>query len=272
MSLPDARTWFTRHDATLVLAQTSVTEFVPLREDDKLRVRSELQELEAFPMTYFRIGDLRCSELASAVSAFDAQSEYVQIDPFVPSFWRTFWRETPRDGHEIVLRRQMEGWIGLRLDEQVFMLWSNPRNFTNSVEDTQTLERILSRFRSQRRRRQERFREELGDALESCERNRGDIDAFAMWASANPRRCPGWRFYFEVLQAWIRNVTDHAKDGDVNDITNIFGVPYVDMATLDARFVDYAKQATRELKRIDATVDYDRRVFKSFSDIVHAVG
>ena len=270
MSAEEARRWFVERGATLVLSYTSVSEFVPVDEHDRLRVRSELNTLESFPLTYARIGDIRCSELRNAVAARSNDAPYATPDIFVSHFWRTFWSE-PRDGHDIVLQRQLERTIDLRLWEQVFMLWSRPSNFINAPEHTASIQRILDRHRAAKKRRKERFREELREAVESCDLSPDAVPLLASWINGDPKHCAGWRLYFEVLQAWIRNVTDVAKDGDLNDLTHVFAVPYVDLATLDGRFVEYCRQATAQLAKLDPTVTYAARLFPSFSAIVAEV-
>lgn len=270
ISADEARTWFVKHNATLVLTHSNVSEFVPVSESDRLRIRAELITLESFPLTYARVGQIRCAEFRNARVALREHTAYVAPDIFVSTFWRTFWPE-PGGGLNVVLTRQLERMVGLRLWEQVFVLWSNAANFVNAPADTAAVQRMLTTLRSAAKPRRARFRDELRHAAESC----GDSDEvppeLPSWINADPNRCAGWRLYFEVIQAWLRNRTDCAKDGDVNDLTHMFAVPYVDFMTLDVRFVEYCRQASDELQRYDSSVNYAARVFPSFAALCAAL-
>jgi hypothetical protein len=95
---------------------------------------------------------------------------------------------------------------------------------------------------------------------------------FERWLQSTPSIAPGWRLQYEVLREWAGNTGDRAKDGDLHDMIHVFGVPYVEYATLDRRFIDYVSRASRRLRRVDGQVDYDSRVFRDFSSLVSHLG
>ncbi len=271
MSVAEAREWFEVHGATLVLAQSSVSEFVPVWEADKLRVRSELQELEEFPITYIRHGDIQCRELALAVAAFTAGFEPQQLDPYVPQFWRTFVPLKAANFSDVVLIQEMERRVNFRLHDQVFMLWSNPTNFQNDKRTTVRLQHILDSVRANTTTARHQFKAEIAEALSVCKVAASDVAGFEKWIRGKPSVAPGWRLHYEVLKEWAANVTDNAKDGDLNDVTHLFAIPYLAYATLDRRFVDYATRAARRLRHFDNSIDYELRLFRSFSEMVKAI-
>jgi hypothetical protein len=266
MSVDDARAWFHERNAKLVLSHTTVSEFVPVDDPDRLRIRGELQQLESFPVTYIRFAELLRVEARLARKAFAAGEEYPRFIPFRREFWQTFWPLVPEDGEEIVLTRELERRLNYRLDEQVFDLWTRSNNFRNLHAHTARLQRKMSAFRADVRPRRERFRSELQDALD--EERGPDFEALAKWLSADATRAPAWRLLYEVLEQWRANKADDAKDGDLNDITHITFLPFVDAATLDGRFVTYVCQAAQQLRQRTAAIDYDRRVFRSFAEVI----
>jgi hypothetical protein len=270
MSLADAQLWFAAHDATLVLSHTTISEFVPADESDGLRIRWELQQLERFSPVYIRLGDLACAELFLADRARASGEEYPRFEPYVPTFWRTFWSLYSADGEDIVFRRELERRVAYRLDEQVFELWVRPDNFRNLAQHTTRLQNKIRSFREDSRPRKLRYRNELSDTLSTCEWGTTDVEPLAKWLNASPTRAPGWRLTYEVLEQWRSNTGDDAKPGDIHDLTHVGCVPYVDAATLDGRFVTYVNQAAKEMRTRVPAIDYEHRVFRSFADMVAA--
>ena len=271
-SVAEADAWLRKRAATIVLSQTSVSEFIPVATTDRLQVRRELQQLEKLPITYMRLGDLRCPELTNAVAAFARQQPYTSIGPFVKRFWQTFWSYDPTNGHDITLTRHLERQINFPLHEQVFMLWSRPANFMNTQADADRMQQILERQR--RQTPQQRFRDDLRTAFETCNRRlREDaFEQFAKWLDDKPKIAPSWRLFWQVSEELTLNHHDRAKPGDVNDLTHVSTTPYVDGVTLDGRFLNYTRQATAKLRRLDPTIDYERKLFRSFAEIVQHYG
>lgn len=270
MSVGEARAWFEARGATLVLAHSSVSEFVPVSEKDKLRIRAELLELERFPIAYVRLGDIQRRELWPALEAFGAGAMPRPLDPYVSQFWRTFWDYEQTSLHDVLLTQEVERRVNFRLHDQVFMLWTNPVNFQNQRSLMVGVQSILDGIRADTRTTREKFDAEVPSAMEACGFSHPTV-GFAAWLRSRPTVAPGWRFHYEVLQEWAANTTDDAKSGDLHDIVHLFGIPYFDYATLDRRFVDYASRATKRLREIDASINYDSRVFRTFGDIVKAI-
>jgi hypothetical protein len=266
--LATADKWLRERNAEIVLSHTSVSEFVPAATTDRLQVRWELQELERLPVSYIRLGDLRCPELWLAARAFAESRPYVPFDPYVTSFWRTFWNLIPEDGKEVAQTRELELRVNFRLDEQIFMLWTRPENFMNTESDKQSLQSVLDAYR--KRTPRQRFREDVEAAMNDCNGSLElDLDVFVAWLQDRPRVAPAWRFFWQTAEELTLNTTDLAKPGDLHDLLHLSATPYVDAVTLDGRFRSYARQATRKLRSIDDSIDYDRRLFGSFEAIIH---
>ncbi|MEK6374510.1 MAG: hypothetical protein AABO58_17635 [Acidobacteriota bacterium] len=262
-----ADAWLRERNAFIVLCHTSVSEFVPVATNDRLRVRWELQQLERLPTLYIRLGDLSRAELLHAVAAYAARAPAVAVEPFVEAFWQTFWEFDPSSGEDVAITRQLERRVGFRLDEQIDMLWTRPENFMNTQLTADSLQQILDRQR--RRTPHERFTNDLVAASEDCETILGsDFEPFVKWLQETPRATPAWRLFWQASEELMLNREDVAKPGDVRDLTHVSVVPYVDAATLDGRFLSYTRQAAAKLRRIDASIDYEGRLFRSFDAIV----
>jgi hypothetical protein len=262
-----ADTWLRERDASIVLCQTTISEFIPVATDDRLRVRWELQHLERLPTEYIRLGDLAAAELTNAAAAYAAHLPLVAPRPFVSTFWQTFWSYDRSNGEDVAITRQLERRVRFRLDEQVDMLWSEPETLMNTRTRADLMQEILDRQRL--RTPHERFIDDLVAALSDCEMTgETNIDRFANWLWARPRAAPAWRLFWQTSEELTLNHEDVAKPGDVRDLTHVSAVPYVDAATLDNRFLSYARQATAKLRRIDASIDYEGKLFRSFEAIV----
>lgn len=270
MSVGDARAWFEAHGATLVLAHSSLSEFVPVGEKDKLRIRAELQELERFPIAYIRLGDIQHRELKLAVEAFVVGSVPKPLDPYVSRFWQTFWDYEATSLHDVLITQEIERRVNFRLHDQVLMLWTDPINFQNKPSFTVRIQNILDGIRVDSGTALEKFNAEVPAALSGCGYATPPV-GFEAWLRTQPSVAPGWRLHYEVLQEWAGNTSDNAKDGDLHDVVHLFGVPYFDYATLDRRFVDYASRAAKRLQQIDASINYESRIFRAFGDIVNAI-
>jgi hypothetical protein len=271
MSVRDAREWFEALGATLVLAHSSVSEFVPVDETDKLRIRAELQQLEEFPVAYIRLGDIQCVELERAVKAFNTGGDPQPLDPYVSHFWQTFWDFEPKTFQDILNTQEIERRVNFRLHDQVLMLWTNRVNFQNRPELTVGVQRILNSIRENYQTAEEKFYAELPDALNSCGCLPAETPGLEAWLRSTPSVAPSWRLHYEVLQEWAANTTDNAKAGDLHDVVHLFAIPYVEYATLDRRFVDYASRASKRLRQIDGRIDYGSRIFRNLADIINAI-
>ena len=271
MSVDEAQRWFEERNATLVLAQSSISEFVPVGEKDKLRVCDELQRLESFPIKYIRLGGIQPSELMAAGESYAADAAPQSPDPYVSHFWRTFWPLKPLTFHDMLLTQEIERRVNFRLHDQVLMLWTDPINFQNKPEFTARMQATLDAIRDDHRSARQKFDAEVPEAFSACGLHLPNRPGFEHWLRSSPSVAPGWRLQYEVLKEWAGNTGDVAKDGDLHDMLHVFGVPYVEYATLDRRFVDYVSRASRRLRRLDQKIDYDSRVFHDFRSLAAQV-
>ncbi len=272
MRVDEAHRWFEERHATLVLAQSSVSEFVPVEEKDRLRVRDELQRLESLPISYIRLGGIQAGELRLAGEAYASRTEPRHFDPYVSHFWRTFWPLEQLTLEDVVLTQEIERRVNFRLHDQVLMLWTDPVNFKNKPELTAGVQAILDSIRGDGRSARQKFEAEVPEAFSACELQLPSRTGFERWLQSRPSIAPGWRLQYEVLREWAGNTGDRAKDGDLHDMTHVFGVPYAEYATLDRRFIDYVSRASRRLRRVEGQVDYDSRVFRDFSSLASHLG
>ncbi len=273
MSIAEGVEWFRQRSATLVLAFSSVSEFVPPSETDWLKVRAELQALESFPHCYIRLGDIQCGELEAAVSAYSTKQAPASIQPYVSDFWRTFWPLRPTTFDDVVFMNELERRVGFRLDEQVRLLWSDKRNFRNETGMTARVQGILDGWRAGTGSALTRFSAEIPEALASCGSNLGQstVDSMARWLFELHSLASGLRLHYGVLFEYAANMTDSAKSGDLSDVSHLFGIPYFDFATLDRCFLDYVTRASQRLRKFDSRVDDTDRVYRSFGELVKAL-
>jgi hypothetical protein len=267
MRVDEAQKWFEERNVTLVLAQSSISEFVPVGEKDKLRVRDELLRLESFPIKYIRLGGIQPTELSAAAESYWADAAFPSHDPYVRHFWRTFWPLKPLTFHDVLLTQEIERRVNFRLHDQILMLWTDPINFQNKPELTARMQAILKSIRGNHDSPREKFDAEVGEAFRACGLQLPPRPGFERWLRSCPSVAPGWRLQYEVLKEWAGNTSDTAKNGDLHDMTHVFGLPYVEYATLDRRFVDYVSRASRRLRHFDRQIDYDSRVFHDFRSL-----
>jgi hypothetical protein len=164
MRVDEAHRWFEERHATLVLAQSSVSEFVPVEEKDRLRVRDELQRLESLPISYIRLGGIQAGELQLAGEAYASRTEPQRFDPYVSHFWRTFWPLVQLTLEDVVLTHEIERRVNFRLHDQVLMLWTDSVNFKNKPELTGGVQAILDLIRGDGRSARQKFEAEVPEA------------------------------------------------------------------------------------------------------------
>ena len=109
IALTDLDQYLRTRGHQLVLTSTNVREFVaPLMTDnDFLKMRGLLQDLEALPVCYLREATILHEELAAAWRAHEDGRDYIGIDPYVMR-----WDETlfPGDAPSRI-------FVAFRLDE-----------------------------------------------------------------------------------------------------------------------------------------------------------
>jgi len=243
---------------SLVYSLENIIEVVVPRE--LLESRRRLQALEKLQnRCILALPTIRRLEFTAAVRAFEAEAEAEQIDPFVPSWYRTYL--TPGEqNHQDML-------VNYRLADQVLpLVKGNSSIFRHKQLRAAYLQNAVSQDRAVEdavRRSRIRFENGVKEVLRRCNipiPQRG-ITKFSHWLRANPARCPGWRLFHDSYLKYCSNVGDDVKVGDVSDWATIVYLPYIHAMTLDRRMVEYSGAAALNLKRLNAKIDYKARIF-----------
>jgi hypothetical protein len=70
---------------------------------------------------------------------------------------------------------------------------------------------------------------------------------------------------FHAIQA---NLTDIPKDTDIPDLAYIPALPFVDYLTLDRRMHSYAVRVSRQITKVNPTVNYEKRLLRSVRELL----
>ena len=231
-------------NAQVAVSPTVVFELAaPLvRGSGRTVVSRRLNRLEELPLTYLVDWRIRELEVREAIEALESKRPYIDVDPTVPrldaamdvtggrvgthiylnfplsEIVLTIWQETPD-----VLRERLD------LQERLRALLSDDRALPR-------LPSLLAHFRTKLRRDFSTY--ELADP--SC-----GVEQLADWIFEVPSRCPGTRLSYEVYHHIRNNLGDPGFTQDFGDFSHLECLPYVDIATLDRRIVDYVGRASR---------------------------
>jgi len=273
ISADELETYLRAGNHEVVLSNTSVREFAgPLaRGGDFMRLRPLLQRLESIPHTYVKEVTIVAEELAAAAESFLVGGEPADIRPFVDRWDRTML--PLRDGRPGIGSML----VGLRLDEIVHAIYrSDAQLFAPLERYTPALRALLNADRELLRTGQAPAREQFVRSVKKHAARHGvrlpegREDEFGEWIYANPDRCPGLRLSIEVFRALTANYGDLPEPSDFGDLSQIFVVPYVDVATLDNRIRAYVRSASRKIVRMGGTHNFIERIFGNVSDVVAA--
>jgi len=236
---------------------------------DFLRIRGNLQSLEAMPHTYLAEVKIPGIEIQSAVEAFTGGTEYREVFPYVSRWDGTLMTRSQN------LTEHFKRLVGLRLDDIVHDVYRyQPQAFAPLHEGLPNLVTLLQQDRELLRTGKVPAREHF---IRSIKKHAdyhkvpllvGKEEEFARWIYSDPRRCPGLRLNHEVYRRLMRNYTDVPEVGDFVDLNLIFAIPYVDAATLDHRMREYCSQAARSLMRVGLAVDYRERLYRDLAAIM----
>jgi hypothetical protein len=262
LSLPDFRHRLQGKGAEAVLSYTNVREVAaPMATTGEiLRIRAVLNQIEALPVCYIREAFIIVDELKSARRSFDSGRDYEPIDPFVPRWDYTF------QYHESAAK----DYVGYSLFNIVNdVSKSNPQVLLHDRKFAEGLRNLFSNERQMPRNIKKspsaNFPSSVARHLQFYRLRTpvGGVDAFGKWIYADPTRCPGFRFCYEMYHAVQANLSDIPKDGDIPDMTHFYAIPYVHYATVDRRMHGYGVQVARGLSRVDPRIKYEQRLFRS---------
>jgi len=272
ITLRDFETYLNAGNHRVVLSSTSVREFAgPLaRGGEFLRLRPLLQSLERLPHTYIKEVTILAVELEAAVAAFSASVEPEPCSPFVDRWDRTFM---PLPGGRQPIAEML---VGLRLDETVYYVYRhNPQLFAPPEHHLAALKAIFDADRALLRCGQAPARQHFIRSVKKHAAShhvvlpRDREEEFAEWVYKSPSRCPGLRLGHEVSRALMANYNDVPEVGDFSDFAQVFAVPYVDAATLDNRFRDYCRTASRKIVRMGGLYNYSERICRDLTEVMN---
>lgn len=257
------------HGNQVVLTYTSVREFVaPLASDGEfLKMRALLQDVESLPLLYINEAKIQLLELLEAREALANNREYADIDPYVKRWDQTFsLRPT-----------EMDMLVNVRLDEMVYALWKKnpanllfPKNFSEGARRQISSDRALPA--GARRRPREVFTNSVGKHLARFEVfvPGEELVRLGAWIYQNPLRAPGVRLHFDSYHALRNNSQDMLRDNDVSDFSYFWAVPYVDAVTVDRRMCNYTKGVAARLHKLNARIDYAKKIFPNLKALLDA--
>jgi hypothetical protein len=255
----------------IVLSFTNVRELSsPLAMGAEfLRIRPLLQCLERFPHSCMKEVTIVAAEIHSAVSAFNAGTEYEDCSPYVSRWDHTL--STPPGQ----LGSPTDNWINFRLDDIIYLInRTNPRVFSPPSQHLPALREQFQKDRAALRAGQAPARQHF---IESIKRHAtthrvalpsGHEDEFAEWVYQNPKRCPGLRLAHETLRAILANYADIPETGDFSDLAHIYAVPYAGATTMDRRMRHYCSVASRKMVRFGSQVNYADRLYDDIATLM----
>jgi hypothetical protein len=259
----------------LVLTSTNVREFVAplITDNDFLKMRKLLQNLEALPVCYLREATILHQELAAAWRAIESGSNYDGIDPYVGR-----WDETIFPGEA-----PSRIFVTFRLDEIIHRLWRRPSKPLlmprRHIDWTRAnIEREREITDAERLSLKRNFIGSVGRHLqvgkhfrvEETVIDRTALDGFGKWIYADPHRCPGFRLHYNTYHELVRNFRDIPKDSDLLDFAHIPAIPYIDAITMDRRMTDYVTRVSRRLSAEYASTNYGDRIFPKLAPLLDA--
>lgn len=267
ISVGDFRQRLESKGGKLVLSYMNVRELAaPIAmTGEVLRIRALLHKLEELPVCYIREGFIQRDEVKSGLAGFNNGKEYSSIDPFVRRWDYTFF-----DGESAA-----KDYINYSLFDIVYDLSQQnpsillyPKKFGAELRRRFSVERQMPR--GVKKTPSANFPDAVGGHITQWglpAPTKGLRD-FAKWIYSDPAMCPGFRLSYEMYHAVQANLTDIPKDGDIPDFAYVPALPYVDYLTLDRRMYGYALGVTRSLSKLNPTLSYQKRLFRSAHELL----
>jgi len=232
-------------------------------------VRPFLQALESLPHLFLREVSIFAIELQAAIDAFATGTEYRDPSPYVRRWDHTILNAPGEQ------RPVEDNVVGQRLDKLVFLIsLSRPDVFAPPRHHLPMLQTIIESDRNLLRSGKMPPKQHFTISLKKHAASHrvalplGREDEFARWIYSNPNRCPGARLNHEIFRSITQNYGDKPEVGDFTDLALTTAIPYVDVATLDARMRDYCGRASQKMLRFGAANDYAARVYEDVADII----
>jgi len=204
-----------------------------------------LNKLESLPLTFANEVKIPILELAEAIRAFRLGQEVEPVDPFVARLDAAV---------PLVGQSPTERFLNYPLAEIAFDLWQNsPDVLRSHPEHAGKLRGAVQQWRATAKAAGDRSdfvaavcelalqNARFGLRLEGV-----DLKGLGKWLWDSPARSPGISLWFRVRNHLVRNRHHQIRDSDVADLSWMWLLPYVDVATLDRRMKDYVRRAMTE--------------------------
>lgn len=256
--------------AALVLGFTNVGEFTP-KGTDLQHVENLADQLEQLPHTFIRQPSIRAKEFKEAFAAHHDKRAVRPIDPYVPKFWRAFWK--PVLGTvDLIVHPMADELDRMPISQQLRILLQNPESLMFDEADAQKLQKVLDDDRARLGTSRGSFKSFRVGVISQLQQARlpepvGGIDAFAEWIYKNPTICPGWRLGHDVYEEFRSDLQSPAKKGHIPDFSHFAVIPYVEKATLDRTWRTYAQRAADRLARAGLNTTYISRIYPDLAEI-----
>lgn len=260
------------HHVSLVYTFTNVMESIPRARSLSYQA-TFLNRLESLPHIIVKHTAISTYEFADARESFHAAREPNPCLPVVPSFWRIF--QHPPDSIDSKTELFHAVFDQLGLAEQIILALSDRKSFDFSSMHRDDLEIILDMHRKQLATSEPGkvlFRHAVTQQLHSMNLTVDDIEKFAGWLFRFPTVCPGWRLGHEAFQELRRDRDVKLRKSDVPDLSHVYLVPYVALATLDGQWRSYCERATRRLCGQGFSIDYDARIVANTATVLDRLG
>ncbi len=242
----------------LVISAVNIFEFAaPVAQGKSMAEKlNRLEELPHKWISFIRITPL---ELQEAKDAFLQGREYQNISPFVRRFDETC----------VIGKSSTSDFINYPLSQIVYDLWTEDKGIFKGIKKAgiNELRRLfaLDRAMDNPPSLLDGFVETIDRHLKMCKVSvpAKGLREFAEWIYNDPARCPSVRLGYEVYHKALLNIEDIPKDGDIYDNGHVGCLPYVDLLSLERRWLTYVSQANKGI-----SMTYHTRLCKNVSEIL----
>lgn len=268
--IEDFQAVLTSVGATLVVCPRNLEELAAPLEmaGPHSSVMSTLNRLERLPLCFANEVKIPMLELDSTSRAFRAGRDVEPVDPFVSRMDEA----VPLAG-----KNPTRHYLNYPLAEIAFDLWqSKPSTLRSSPRFGEALRGAVEARRSTSAVAGDR-REFVQSIVEIARSHvpfgldiEGvNLEELGSWLWDDPRRSPGISLWFKVRHQLFRNKSDRIKDFDVADLSWMWLLPYVQVATLDRRMKGYVERAvaTGSIAQCAAVFGSLREVLDSLKQI-----
>ena len=231
-------------DHKLVYSLLNIIEIAEplLHNNMKTNVMALLNRVEETPHVYIHTSRIPLLELESAIRAYFNGEEYSNINPYVQRFDYTV---------DLDAQPTTKDYLNYSIAEIIWDLYSfkvlgGLDSYAKKLKTIFAKDRMLSHKPS--------IENHFSTCLERTFKlydvasPSDDIKSFANWIYSDHTRCPSLRLGYEVFHKMIKNMGDETTPSDMEDLSHIDCLPYVDFLTLDKRMCSYVIQACKTMQ------------------------